>query len=137
MKSNDDPQILFDKIQDVVTMARNAGVIMSDEDIRDQYEMKLPSSIYTNCIEHAEAKRYRAQREAYAPTITLGANPGDPATVTPFVNPQITLEEFKDAIIDEYAKFKQLQNSMEPSSSTTTTTKATATALFPSPSVAA
>ena len=62
---------------------------MTEQEIRDQYELKLPK-IYLDCIEQAEARLHCTQFDNHIPVATPGANTGDLPTIAPFIYTNIT-----------------------------------------------
>ena len=76
MGENDNPQDMFDEVQDLVhlndTAAPTGTTATSAAEIRDIYEMKLPTK-YHVIIEQAESKDQREQLANHVPVITQGA----------------------------------------------------------------
>ena len=101
MGENDNPQDMFDEVQNIVYLNNTAAPNdppTSTAAICDIYEMKLPIE-YITVIEQAESKDQREQLANYVPVITPGATASDLDTVTAIAYEPMSIDVLEEAVI--------------------------------------
>ena len=104
MGRNDNPQDMFDEVQDIVYLNDQAALPdppTSIAEIRDIYEMKLPPEDLT-VIAPAKSKDQREPLANHVPVIVPGATASDLDTVAPIVYTAMTIDVLEEAVMDHY-----------------------------------